>query len=69
MYQGILFIFHAERSLIFETVVENLIGVTRKLMDLRTSESCFRVKLEEKKFSKDLQLSGVLEHRNGTFDI
>ena len=35
MYQGILFIFHAERSLIFETVVENLIGVTRKLMDLR----------------------------------
>ena len=33
------------------------------------SESCFRVKLKEREFSKDLQLSGVLEYRNGTFDI
>ena len=36
---------------------------------IKSSESCFRAKLEEREFSKDLQLSGVLEYRNGTFDI
>ena len=33
------------------------------------SESCFTVTLKEREFSKDLQLTGVLEYRNGTFDI
>ena len=33
-----------------------------------TSESCFRVKLKEREFWQDHQLSGVLEYRNGTFD-
>ena len=35
----------------------------------KTSESCFRVKLKEREFWQNHQLSGVLDYRNGTFDI
>ena len=58
-------IFDTKKSLEQHFFQKHLFGKKK----ISTSESCFRVKLEEREFGKDLQSLGVLEYRSGTFDI